>query len=906
MLYIGVFVIVFLPGLFLPASVAAKSSHNTSKGPSILKVSMGFDGTYEDGNWVPIQIALANSGSDFTGKIAVSVPNTPLNGINNMTMTDTYQENINLPPGSQKQVSLSVPLNLSLQGATAQISVDLLDSAGHNVVHKTLSPMFINTNLTLVGVLSDTPNNFNQLNLALSSLFSTQAQTKNLTAATMPTQAAVLNNFNLIVIDNYTTANLSQSQLNALQSWVNQGGNLIVTGGPEWKRTLSKLPSSLLPVSINGTGNLSAGTHLLPVNAYSNANQAPQDTLSATLAVSQGKTAANSTTLLAAGQTPLITQKILGQGTTYYLAYDPTLEPLASWSKTSQIWSSILYRALGDRSIANTANSNAGPVTQWQTSSYDSSSLITLLQSFFPNAYPSVWLVLVLLLSYVLILGPIRLLIIRVLKRKNWSWRIALTTIAAFTLLSYGLALQQKGSAIINSSITVVQLNTPDQKGNTVGQVTTFVGVFVPSQGDFQVHVPGSELVQSAQQNNYNYSYNPSRTNTNQQSTFTQGNNSTDVDLQGVDIWTTRTLVAQHDYQTTGGITSQLQLHQNSVSGTVTNTLPYALTDTFVILGNNYVALGDLPANATKQVSLKLTSNSSTNNTRMSGSSLTIADQIANSRGLSASGNMGPYYSNAPGSQLQDMQHRHALMLEAMSGGTCDNNNNCYHQNMPNVPIMNKNGIIVKRMVGATTSSNRDPLLLPGTTATIIGWAQNTGRHDEAVTVNGQITNGSQETLVQAPLNVNYIGAVQIPSSAINSQVVHLEQGSSGSIQEPAPGYYMLSNGSMTIEYSMSGTTKLQNSSLAFSSSNNAINMITSSNGINAGATTNINRVQTYLYNWRTKTWDPISFSEYACTVSSAQDYIGPDGRVLLHLSNHDGNAIFDKPALEIQGTVTH
>ncbi|WP_151756996.1 DUF7408 domain-containing protein [Dictyobacter vulcani] len=629
--------ILLLSILFAPA-VSARSTQHMVNGPTILKASIGFDGIYQDGNWTPIQIDLSNSGNDFTGKISINVPSAAIPGPNMMQRANAYQETINLPPGAKKQVTLSVPVDLSFQGANAQISVDLLDEAGHRVAHQAILSGNNNNNLTLIGILSDTPNNFGQLNLSLSNLFSTSGQIKNLSAATLPKQAQVLKNFDAIVLDNFTTSSLSQDQLGALQSWVNQGGNLIVSGGPEWKRTLSSLPGSLLPVTIQGNGTLAAGKHLLPVNTLTKGDQPAKDTVNATVPISLAQTTPNSTTILADGKTPLIAQKTLGQGTVYYLAYDPTLEPLTSWQQTNQLWSSVLLRSLSDRVLtsANNTNINKG---QMQSGMNYFPGMTALLQTFFPNAYPSIWLILVLLLSYVAILGPIRLLLVRVLKRRSWTWRIVLSTIVVFTLLSYGLALQQKGSSIINSSITLLQLNAPDKTGSS-GHATTWLGVFVPSQGDFQVHVPGTTLVQPVEQVNPMYSPYSQSSGT-QNSIFTVGNNNTDVNLQGVDIWTTRSLLTQQDTHTTGGITSQLQVQNNTVSGTVTSTLPYTLADAFVLVGNSYVAIGDLQSNSTKQITINLTSKSSP-----SANNLTIADQIANSRGLTSSPNDGYYASN--------------------------------------------------------------------------------------------------------------------------------------------------------------------------------------------------------------------------------------------------------------------
>ncbi|WP_162005303.1 hypothetical protein [Dictyobacter vulcani] len=201
-----------------------------------------------------------------------------------------------------------------------------------------------------------------------------------------------------------------------------------------------------------------------------------------------------------------------------------------------------------------------------------------------------------------------------------------------------------------------------------------------------------------------------------------------------------------------------------------------------------------------------------------------------------------------------------------------------------------------------TGFSDRDPLLLPGARGTIIGWAQNASNNANGITVNGQSTNGSQETMVQAPLDMQFSGPITLPSSVINSQIVHVQQNSPGSIQEPIPETYMMTSGNMTIEYMLPTTAPIQDSQFTLTSSTSPTKNIP----MNLGVTSDINHIQSYLYNWQKQSWDAISFSQFSCTVKNAQAYIGPDGRILLHLNNHDTSAVFDKPALQLQGTIAH
>src|SRR5262249_28035152 len=140
-----------------------------------------------------------------------------------------------------------------------------------------------------------------------------------------------------------------------------------------------------------------------------------------------------------------------------------------------------------------------------------------------------------------------------------------------------------KGTSIVSSKVSVLQLSQPDNTGSQA-HVTDFVGVYVPSQGDFHVHMPSTRLVESIDQPSLYY-VGPSGPASPQKTVVTTQASSTDVDLQGVDTWTLRTLVTKYDTHIRGGITANLTLNQNTITGTITNTLPYALNDAYLLVG---------------------------------------------------------------------------------------------------------------------------------------------------------------------------------------------------------------------------------------------------------------------------------------------------------------------------------
>ncbi len=257
--------------LFFPFKVSAHTVIASATEPTF-SVNLGFNSRYRDGNWTPVQVTLQNNGPEFSGTVSINVPSPYLGNSAGNSLASIYQMPISLPTGAQKQVTLYVPFNLGSQGLPQNITVDLLDSNGQKVSSQNGTLRSLGSNDVFVGILSDQFTGFGPLNaVPLPSQGASLVQ-EQLSTATLPDLAEVLKNFDFLVLDNFTTSTLSKGQLAALQGWVNQGGSLLVVGGPEWRRTLSPLPTSLQPVTTTGTTTLPAGTRLLPISGPASSN----------------------------------------------------------------------------------------------------------------------------------------------------------------------------------------------------------------------------------------------------------------------------------------------------------------------------------------------------------------------------------------------------------------------------------------------------------------------------------------------------------------------------------------------------------------------------------------------------------------------------------------------------------
>ncbi len=827
--------------LFFPASASADSLMPT--GAPTLQVNAGFGAYFRNGAWIPLYVTLRNSGSDFSGTLETGNRAGPIwQGTLTMIPASTYQQPVTVPHGIQKQVVLYLPI--TSQESTTSISVELLDSQGKVVQSQNVSLNQLFPENVFVGLLSEQTNGFQSLlNVALPNQ-SGSVKVQFLNAQTMPTMSPVLANFDLVILDSFNTSSLTREQLRALHLWVQQGGTLIEIGGTHWRQTLGSLPADLLPVSVLGTSDLPAGTHLLPggVPLTASSGIATSDTIQAPIAVSTATPRAGARTILSAGAAPLLVQAESGQGFIYYLSYDPTLEPIVDWPGASALWRGLIIRSLGEQLL--TANFSAGlsPGIPYY--------LAKLQHLLLTNPTPVPWLLLVFFFGYLAILWPVRWLIIRRTKQRQWSWRIILSAILFFSLLSYAVAFYQERASIFSNSLSIIQL---DQSGSSAHS-TTYLGVYVPfvsAESEVQVHLPGGMLVQpfidSAQQH--------------EQVTITAAPDGTQVKASTSAIRLLDAFQAEQDISKRGGILSHLVLAQGALTGTVTNTLPTALSDAYLLMPRSIVRIGNLAQGQTRHVTLPLAV-PSINGGLASCNSL-VKQVVANDPGMLTG--YDRLFNNVVPRSLNARQRHLNLLAFLLTVSQCGN----------------------------------PPLEAAGPSATLIGWADQPLDGANTVTMNGINPGGIHETLLLADLAITYpAGPLTLPPDVLPGRLVDAQALGARLL---SPDSYAMSHGQITFEYSVPSLGQIHIQSIAFSQPADASILPYRQPG---GSHSDSSHVA--IYNWQSGSWDIIRLNQSTTfTTQNTKAYLSPDGRILVQYVNQSSDfsdIAFTKPALTVTG----
>ena len=184
-----------------------------------LSARTGFDGLYRNAAAVPILVSVRNDGAPLEGDIRVAVDDGA--GGENVFIAP-----VSLPTQSDKRVALYV----HVPGFSGRLKVELV-SEGRVVATAMTDILTLSSPDTLLyGVVSADPGALAFLETVTGGR--TGADVAFLDLADLPDVAIAWRALDVLIFDDVDTSRLTARQLAALHTWVENGGHLVVTGGP--------------------------------------------------------------------------------------------------------------------------------------------------------------------------------------------------------------------------------------------------------------------------------------------------------------------------------------------------------------------------------------------------------------------------------------------------------------------------------------------------------------------------------------------------------------------------------------------------------------------------------------------------------------------------------------------------
>lgn len=360
----------------------------------------------------------------------------------------------------------------------------------------------------------------------------------------------------LVVLGNLTGESLSAAQQRALRQWVQTGGTLVVSGGPDRTRLRNPFFESLLP-----TGGEAAG----------------------------GST----------GGGPFLASGRLGLGLVVFLADDPTRPALDRGGVTTALWQQLLSTALQARKPSGlvsqerpqdgpfSSGSPLGSAPNPPESRF--SALGHVCYEISQLDLPPAETVALFLLTYLVCLVPVNYAILKRRDRKEWAWVTTPAIVFFFSLFAYGVGRGTKGGQVVLARPGIIEARA----GSPVGRAESYLGLFSPRKTRYDLAVASPEAVLSPWQ--------PWAQREEGDLRLMQAETWRIDDLE-VGMWSMRILRVELPVALGDGITARWGFSPTPnrlFYGTVTNGTPWDLDDCRLLYGDGWVELGRLPRGAT-------------------------------------------------------------------------------------------------------------------------------------------------------------------------------------------------------------------------------------------------------------------------------------------------------------------
>ena len=592
-------------------------------------LSSPYSVTVPSGGWVPVQVAVTNSGqAALEGQVVVTSPVQmaaaatvgscfyngtattcpgggwvsygsqlfmPFNMTGGSVPTKPVVDRLalDLAPGTTKHMLVYV---LAQSGQPA-ISAQVLSRSGSVLARGKLDlPLAPGTGGPAVLVLSDDPS-ASSLPVAMPSMLA-RPQVQVLTPAELPGSPAALGMFSAVVIDQAGTTVLTRAQGQALLGYVENGGMLLVAGGLGWQNTVAGLPPGLLPARVVGSValHLSALARLLGVPPLTSQAQV------STLSLRRGAEAT-----LSEGARPLAVQEALGEGQVVLCAVDPAAPPLAAWAGTAPLLARLLAPAFQDdyygQGPAFAAAGPNGSVTvpgsllgkfgstgsPGFTDPDRAGAAFAAYMEQIPGAsLPSVHFLGLLLLGYVVVAGPLCFLVLARLHRRHLAWVVVPALAVAAALVAWGSGAGMDRAPLLDQ-LRVDQL----VPGSPQAEVLSLGAVYLPRGGSHRVTLGGGGLVTAwGAMGGGQLTIGPGEAPGDDQLKVSGSNNS----LGG---W-----AAVQDVRINGMVGVSAHFAGSTVEGTVTNRLPVQLTSAYLVSLAGFKSLGSLVPGAKASFSI--------------------------------------------------------------------------------------------------------------------------------------------------------------------------------------------------------------------------------------------------------------------------------------------------------------
>lgn len=387
----------------------------------------------------------------------------------------------------------------------------------------------------------------------------------------LPEEASALEMADIVLFDETAISDLTNEQQQALYSWVQQGGTVLI-GDSDLGDAAAGIFAKQLPLVLSEERHVLTKDHLEKLTT--------NGVFTADIQVKAASLKQGSAIVSSVDNKIVAASTEIGQGKLIQTTFSLGDAPLASMAGYPKLVSTILS--------LDTVNPN--PVYK---PSYGYGNNWTYFNELFPSfKFSSSWII-TLIVIYILLVGPVLYFVLKRFDRreKMWLYIPAVSIICSLAFFIFGAK-----DRLIKPQIQQMAMYEIQNDGTLIGSYTN--ALLTNKGGDF-VFETDSNTTAIATMNNsiVNQAGNLHKT-----SYIKKTATGNELTLHDLNYWSVQSFIGKTTISEAGKLELELVFEQGQLTGTVKNTLPVDLKDVTVLTGTKKIVLGDLEAGGTLNV----------------------------------------------------------------------------------------------------------------------------------------------------------------------------------------------------------------------------------------------------------------------------------------------------------------
>ena len=546
-----------------------------------VKATAGISGKAKYQSVVPLQVTVKNNGADFSGDMAI-------NSSNSYEAASALVVPIDIAAGEEKTFTFYLDglADYSYSDTDLFAFYEGNIEKGKKIAYKgtkRLQSNFLDPSSTFIYTLTDKSDRLSAL-LRLST-FVAQSNVEvfninQLKDYTLPEDSQGLAMANVIVVDEVAIADLTQKQQEALLKWVQDGGTLLL-GAADQINATAGIFKEYLPLSLS--------QEMTAISAEALTKMSGGGIFTQPISVYSATSSEGSLPVLTENNTVLAAKKKVGSGEVIQTTFSLGDQPLASMDG----YGALLAKVINIQSI-----SQQGMMRQGQSPLDQISYELRNINELFPSFEVSVSYMLIVIILYILIIGPILYFVLKKADKREHAWWIIPSISVVLSIVLF----------IVGAKDRIVQPQVQQSAFYKVNEDNSVNGYYVESiltnrSGDFVVNADqNTTAVALRNYNNFTGTMGPLH-----ESSYIKENASgSTLTLRDLSYWSVQSFGGKTSAQNIGKMDIDITLKNEKLTGTVKNNFPFALKDVTLISGVKEVKLGDIEANGTLQVNKEL------------------------------------------------------------------------------------------------------------------------------------------------------------------------------------------------------------------------------------------------------------------------------------------------------------